>query len=64
MVAEHYFCKKCGVYTHHKRRSNPLEFGVNIACVEGVRALLYEHVPIGNEYFNQPLPPISAKSDA
>ena len=64
MVAEHYFCRTCGVYTHHKRRSNPSEFGVNIACVEGVRALSYEHVPIGNGYFNQPLPPISAQGDA
>lgn len=35
-VAEHYFCKKCGIYTHHKRRSNPDEFGINIACLEGV----------------------------
>ncbi len=34
-VAEHYFCKVCGIYTHHKRRSNPNEFGVNIACLEG-----------------------------
>ena len=22
-VAEHYFCKICGINTHHKRRSNP-----------------------------------------
>ena len=23
MTAEHYFCSKCGIYTHHKRRSSP-----------------------------------------
>ena len=23
MQAEHYFCSRCGIYTHHKRRSNP-----------------------------------------
>ena len=21
--AKHYFCSKCGIYTHHRRRSNP-----------------------------------------
>lgn len=27
-VAKHYFCSKCGIYTHHQRRSNPDEYGV------------------------------------
>ncbi|WP_366555621.1 GFA family protein [Aquibaculum sediminis] len=34
--AKHYFCSVCGIYTHHQRRSNPREFGVNVACIEGV----------------------------
>ena len=34
--AEHHFCKRCGIYTHHKRRSNPDELGVNVACLEGM----------------------------
>ncbi len=34
-VAQHYFCGTCGIYTHHQRRSNPNEFGVNLACLEG-----------------------------
>ncbi len=57
-VAAHYFCSKCGVYTHHQRRSNPLEYGINIACVEGVDALSYKEIPIGNGGLNLPLPPI------
>ena len=61
MVAEHYFCSKCGVHTHHKRRSNPSECGINIACVEGVKALEFERVPIGNGNFNQPLPSINVE---
>lgn len=32
-VARHHFCKTCGIYTHHQRRSNPNEFGVNLACL-------------------------------
>ena len=35
-VAEHHFCRNCGIYTHHKRRSNPNELGVNVACLDGV----------------------------
>ncbi len=35
-VAEHHFCTTCGIYTHHKRRSNPDELGINAACLEGV----------------------------
>lgn len=34
--AEHYFCKTCGIYTHHKRRSDPTEYGVNVGALEGV----------------------------
>jgi len=36
MTAKHYFCSKCGIYTHHQRRSNPLQYGFNIACLEGI----------------------------
>jgi hypothetical protein len=35
-TAEHHFCTVCGIYTHHKRRSNPDQLGVNVACLEGV----------------------------
>jgi hypothetical protein len=26
LAAKHYFCSKCGIYTHHQRRSNPNQF--------------------------------------
>jgi hypothetical protein len=35
-TAEHHFCTVCGIYTHHRRRSNPNQLGVNVACLEGV----------------------------
>ena len=35
-VAKHYFCKICGIYTHHQRRSNPNQIGFNVGCLEGV----------------------------
>jgi hypothetical protein len=31
-VAQHYFCSQCGIYTHHRRRSNPNQYGVNVAA--------------------------------
>ena len=35
-TAEHYFCSICGIYTHHKKRSIPKQYDVNVACIEGV----------------------------
>lgn len=35
-TAKHYFCSTCGIYTHHQRRSNPNEYGINAACLENV----------------------------
>ena len=33
-VARHFFCKSCGIYTFHSRRSAPDVFGVNVFCLE------------------------------
>jgi hypothetical protein len=35
-TAKHYFCSRCGIYTHHQRRSIPSQFGYNVGCLEGV----------------------------
>ncbi|MDF0603121.1 GFA family protein [Psychromarinibacter sp. C21-152] len=35
-TAQHYFCSVCGIYTHHRRRSNPNEYGINLGALEGV----------------------------
>ncbi len=47
-VAEHYFCKHCGIYTHHRRRSDPNEFGINAACLEGVSPFDFEEVLVSD----------------
>jgi len=44
-VAEHYFCSRCGIYTHHRRRSNPNEYGYNVGCLEGVNPFELGPVP-------------------
>lgn len=46
MTAKHYFCSVCGIYTHHQRRSNPKEFGFNVACLEGVNPFELKDVPV------------------
>ena len=46
MTAQHYFCSICGIYTHHRRRSNPNQFGFNVACLEGINPYELGPVPI------------------
>ena len=47
-TAEHYFCRQCGIYTHHRRRSNPNEYGVNVACIDGISPFDFEEVKVMN----------------
>ncbi len=47
-AAKHYFCSKCGIYTHHQRRSNPNQYGVNAACLEGVSPFDFDEVPVND----------------
>ncbi len=52
-TARHYFCSNCGIYTHHRRRSNPNEHGVNAACLDGVSPFDFAEVPV-NDGRHQP----------
>ncbi|MGN7868495.1 GFA family protein [Paracoccus sp. 22332] len=45
-TAKHYFCKTCGIYTHHQRRSDPQQFGVNVACLDGISPFDFPEVPV------------------
>ena len=44
-TAQHFFCSVCGIYTHHQRRSNPNEFGVNLGTIDGVNPAEHEPIP-------------------
>jgi hypothetical protein len=33
--AKHYFCRHCGIYVFHRKRSQPDHFGVNVFCLDG-----------------------------
>ena len=43
-VAQHHFCKTCGIYMYHRRRSNPNELGVNLYCIDGMDPTDFEPV--------------------
>lgn len=44
--ARHYFCSKCGIYTHHQRRSNPTQLSVNVACIRGISPFDFVRLPV------------------
>ena len=43
--AKHYFCRVCGIYTHHQRRSRPDHYAVNVACFNDKSPIL--GLPVG-----------------
>jgi hypothetical protein len=45
-TAKHYFCSRCGIYTFHQRRSNNAQYGVNVACLEGISPFDFDNVPV------------------
>lgn len=52
-TARHYFCSRCGIYTHHQRRSNPTQLGINAACLSGISPFDFAEVPV-NDGVNHP----------
>ncbi|MCF6232938.1 MAG: GFA family protein [Rhodobacteraceae bacterium] len=47
-TARHWFCKTCGIYTHHQRRSNPSECGVNLGCFDGFDLGDFDDIPVSD----------------
>ena len=48
MSAKHYFCSRCGIYTHHRRRSDPNQYGVNVACLVGISPFDFDEIPVND----------------
>ena len=54
-TAKHYFCSKCGIYTHSNPRSNHDKvYMINVACIEGVKPFELENIKV-NDGANHPL---------
>ncbi|WP_317214211.1 GFA family protein [Gluconobacter sp. GP1] len=45
-TAQHFFCSRCGMHTHHQRRSDPNRHAVNVACLDGVSPFDFPEVPV------------------
>ncbi|TXM66721.1 GFA family protein [Methylobacterium sp. WL120] len=45
-TAQHFFCARCGIYTHHQRRSDQNLYAVNVACLDGVSPFDFPEVPV------------------
>lgn len=46
--AQHYFCSRCDIYTHHVMRGETVTVGVNMACIEGCDVFSLPGVTVGN----------------
>ncbi len=46
--AQHFFCSHCGIYTHHQRRSDQSQYGVNVACLDGMSPFDFPDVPVAD----------------
>ena len=48
-VVEHFFCSRCGIYTHTNPRSNHDKiYMVNVGCLEGVKPLELKNIGISD----------------
>lgn len=47
-IAEYHFCSACGIYTHHRRRSNPNQLGVNVACLDGISPFDFDEIAVND----------------
>lgn len=45
-TAKHHFCPRCGIYTHHQRRSHPDLYSFNVGCLDGVDPFEIEVVTV------------------
>ena len=48
MEAEHHFCRRCGIYTHHVMRGETQTVGLNMACIEGFDVFALGEVEVGD----------------
>ena len=47
-IAKHFFCRVCGIYTHHVMRGETQTVGLNMACIDGFDIFALSEVPVGN----------------
>ena len=53
-VAKHYFCSKCGIYTHNHPRINPSMTAFNVGCIDKIDTFKLKDINISDGQ-NHPL---------
>ena len=48
-IAKHFFCKTCGIYTHHQRKSDPNGIGVNLGCLDELDSFAIDSELLNNK---------------
>ena len=47
-TARHYFCKICGIYTFHQRRTDSSVYGINIGCFDDLDMTDFQNAPVAD----------------
>jgi hypothetical protein len=47
-TARYYFCKICGIYTFHQRRTDPSVYGINIGCFDDLDMADFLNAPVAD----------------
>jgi len=47
-TARHYFCKICGIYTFHQRRTDSSVYGINIGCFDDLGLAAFQDMPMAD----------------
>lgn len=42
-VAQHWFCRHCGIYPFHRKRAAPDHYGVNVGCLDDFDVTSYPY---------------------
>ena len=50
-VAEHQFCRRCGIHSFYAPRSDPDKIDVNVRCLDDVNADQLELLPFDGEHW-------------
>ncbi len=47
-VAKHFFCSKCGIYTHNNPRINPSMTAFNVGCLDDIDSIELKNIIIAD----------------
>jgi hypothetical protein len=52
-IAQHYFCRICGIHPFYRSRSHPNHIDVNVRCIENVQISQFKIQPFDGENWEE-----------